>query len=176
MRTVPQTLLLLCSLLCGCADESEPLLVRGSAEISVGDARTGLSFPTDTHLQDERVAPADGRIAGHCTLSRSAGDATRSVDIALVRSGPLADADVVGLRSLSLRAPAASREAVLHVEADLGGSVYRTADAGCTASVVTSADNHAPNVALQAVCNLTSTGGSAATFTAELDFRGCDVL
>src|SRR5690606_10183523 len=61
--------------LLGCADEEKGYLrVQGAAVVVLpDDTETGFDFVDDVRLDDDRIAPRDGRIAGHCTLGPGEG-------------------------------------------------------------------------------------------------------
>lgn len=156
----------------GCADDDpEHLRVRGEALVELGaDTRTGFAFENDVRLDDDRVAPADGRIAGHCTIGVGDEGEHDVVSVGLSRTAP-PEEEGMGMRSITVRmdGPATGR-----LEVSLGGDAY-VEDTGAASCVLTSLYTE-PEEGIAAVageCELT--GVADATATIDLHFAGCTV-
>lgn len=157
----------------GCADDDpDHLRVRGEALVELGDGtRTGFEFADDVRLDDDRVAPRDGRIAGHCTIGLG-GDGEHDVlSVGLSRTVPEGEAGM-GLGAITVRMDDPETG---EVSAELGGQTFSGASgATCTLSRA----YFEPQQGLAGVigeCALTGPTGATATATVDLHFAGCSV-
>jgi len=157
--------------LAGCGEDEDPLTVRGTVDVTLDGTRTGFEFATDTHIDDDRVAPADGRVAGHCTLSKSADGETSVISVGIVR--PTVSAEDTGVRSFVIRVDDPREPARGAVTAELGADTFTATatDAGCTIEV-TYLDVDGGAVGLRSECAITS-GTKTASSVSELELSGC---
>jgi len=106
----------------GCADDDpDHLRVHGEALVELGaDSRTGFAFENTVRLDDDRVAPADGRIAGHCVIGVGDEGERDVLSVGLSRTSP-AEEEGMGMRSITVRMDDLETGSV---EADLGGASF----------------------------------------------------
>jgi hypothetical protein len=159
--------------LTACADDDpEHLRAQGAAVVVLEDGtETGLSLEDYTRLDDDRVSPLDGRLAGHCTIGVSEDGFHDVLSVAISRTSD-ADASDLGLRSIELRLDSATSGTI---EANLGGTRFRAeAGAECTLSrpYIERQDGLA---AVMADCVLKEDDGATATAMVDLQLVGCDV-
>lgn len=159
--------------LTACADEDPGYLrVQGVAVVVLEDGtETGFDFPNDVRLDDDRIAPADGRIAGHCTIGTGGEGEHDVLHVGITRT--VADAESeLGLRGLVIRMddPLSGE-----VQAELGhASLSGSSEAECTLSrpYVERQDGLA---AVVADCMLAGPEGESAQLAVDLQFVGCTV-
>lgn len=159
----------------GCGGEDPGLTVRGTLVGTLAGGDSAFSFPTETRLYDDRVAPTDGVIAGHCTIRRGAAGAPDVIGLGLSRTGAVAPA-FRGLREISVQLddPSGPRGVVT---ATFGASETFAGGPGSTCDLTLDYDADAASAVLTlSACHLVGTGVDAATLNGNLDYSGCDVL
>lgn len=179
MTSRPILLLLLLVLLiasmslAACADDDpEHLRAQGAAVVVLEDGtETGLALEDYTRLDDDRVSPLDGRLAGHCTIGVSEDGFHDVLSVAISRTSD-PDASDLGLRSIDVRLDTPTSGSI---EANLGGTRF-SAEAGAECSLsrpyVERQDGLA---AVMADCILKTDDGATATAMVDLQVAGCDV-
>ena len=176
MSLRPSRLLLLIpsfTLAVACADDDpDHLRAQGAAVLVLEDGtETGLSLEDYTRLDDDRVSPLDGRLAGHCTIGVSDDGFHDVLSVALSRTSD-PDASDLGLRSIELRLDTPTSGSI---EANLGGTRF-SAESGAECSLsrpyVERQDGLA---AVMADCILKTDDGATATAMVDLQLAGCDV-
>ena len=167
-------LLLIASLsLAACADDDpDHLRAQGAAVVVLEDGtETGISLEDYTRLDDDRVSPLDGRLAGHCTIGVGEEGFHDVLHVALTRTSD-PDASDLGLRSIELRLDTATSGTI---EANLGGTRF-SAESGAECSLsrpyIEQQDGLA---AVMADCILKTDDGATATAMVDLQLVGCDV-
>lgn len=161
------------TLAAGCANDDEGYLRAQGAAVAVlpDGTETGFDFPNDVRLDDDRIAPADGRLAGHCTIGRGGEGEHDVLDVAIVRTGEPAEDDL-GIRSLTVHL---DDPATGSLTAELAGATF-SAESGATCSVsrpyVETRDGLA---AVMADCTVADPDGRTAQLIVDLQFVGCDL-
>jgi hypothetical protein len=175
LRRLTLTAALAALALAGCAsDDDDGLLVRGAMSASLGGGTSAFTFPTDTRLYDDRVAPADGAIAGHCTIRVGRAGEPDVVSLGVTRSGAVAAGDR-SLREISVQLddPSIPRGVVT---ATFGASETFAGGPGAGCALTLDYDAEGAYAALTLTgCRLAGTGVDVATLDGELEFAGCDV-
>jgi hypothetical protein len=159
----------------GCGGEDPGLTVRGTLVGSLAGGDSSFSFPTETRLYDDRVAPTDGVIAGHCTIRRGAPGTPDVIGLGVSRTGAVA-AGFRGLREISVQIddPSVPRGVVT---ATFGASETFAGGPSATCGVSLRYDLEASYALLTlTACQLVGTGTDVATLDGELEYAGCDVL
>src|SRR5690606_32263796 len=118
--------------LVGCADDDPGYLrAQGAAVVVFEDGtETGFQLPDDVRLDDDRVAPDDGRLAGHCTIRRGADGEHDVLSVGLSRTA-VGDEAGMGLRTIEIRMddPVSGE-----VHAELGNASF-SAESGATCTL-----------------------------------------
>jgi hypothetical protein len=161
--------------LAGCAsDDAAGLTVRGSLRASLAGGESAFTFPTETRLFDDRVAPGDGAIAGHCTIRVGRAGEPDTVSIGVSRSGAVPAGDR-SLREIAVQIddPSGPRGVVT---ATFGASETFAGGPGaaCAATLDYDAEGEYASLTLTR-CTLAGTGADTATLDGELELAGCDV-
>lgn len=157
----------------GCADDDpDHLRARGEALVELGDGtRTGFQLDGDVRLDDDRVAPRDGRIAGHCTIAPSGEGEHDVLSVGLSRTAP-ADDGGMGLRSITVRMDGPDRG---QVTADLGDQTFTAAvGESCTLAPLY-LEPQERMAAVAGECTLTGASGGTAVASVDLHFAGCSL-
>lgn len=169
LRRLLPTILALSAVACA-DDDPGYLRVRGAAVAVLPDGtETGFDFPNDVRLDDDRIARADGRIAGHCTIGTGGEGEHDVLHVGIRRTG--ADGDL-GLRRLEIRMDDPMRG---EVRAQLGNDSYEGSSEGeCMLSrpYVERQDGLA---AVVADCVVAGGDGRTAQLAVDLQFVGCTV-
>ncbi len=159
--------------LAGCADDDPGhLRAQGAVVVVLEDGtETGFELPDDVRLDDDRVAPEDGRLAGHCTIGRGAEGEHDVLSVGLGRTA-VGDEAGMGLRALEIRMddPVSGE-----VHAEVGTSAF-SAESG--ASCTLSRPYVEPQDGLAAViadCVLTGPDAQTAQVMVDLQLAGCRV-
>jgi hypothetical protein len=159
----------------GCAsDDDAGLTVRGTLRGALAGGESAFNFPTETRLFDDRVAPGDGAIAGHCTIRVGRAGEPDTVSIGVSRSGAVAPGDR-SLREVAVQIddPSGPRGVVT---ATFGASETFAGGpgAGCTVALDYDAEGQYAALTLTR-CTLAGTGTDTASLDGELELAGCDV-
>ncbi len=157
----------------GCSGSDEHLAVRGSATVTAASVRTGFEFATDTRLDADSSAVADGRTVGHCTIHRTS-SGVPTLDVALSRPGanPMGG---LAMRSYKIHVDDTRVPAHGTVTAELGDVTFSASSgADCTIEV-SYLDVQQGIAGVTASCSLAGSDGSTATTTADLEWAGCTV-
>lgn len=158
----------------GCGSDDDGLRVRGGLSGTLAGGTSSFSFPTETRLFDDRVAPMDGAIAGHCTIRLGRAGEPDVVALGVSRTGAVAT-DFRGLREIAVQIddPSGPRGAVT---ATFGASETFAGGPGTSCGVTLDYDVDAHYAALTlSACRLVGTGADTATLDGELEYSGCDV-
>ncbi len=159
-----------------CTEDVDHLAVLGAVTVEASGAETGFNFSTQTRLDDDRVAPEDGRVAGHCTILRGAEGLPDVVSVGISRPGAAAQGNA--MRSFTLRIDDPSAPARARVEATLGDTLFaaETTASTCEAAL-TYIDLQSGLVVITASCLLESTVDTATAqlTVTDLEYAGCDV-
>ncbi len=158
----------------GCAREDDGLTVRGTLRGALAGGESAFGFATETRLYDDRVAPGDGAIAGHCTIRVGRAGEPDVVSIGLSRSGAVPAGDR-GLRAVAVQIddPAGPR-GVASATFGAGETFAGGPGAGCVIALDHDAESRYVAVTFTD-CSLAGTGTDVATLDGELEFAGCDV-
>lgn len=158
----------------GCGGDDDGLTVRGNLAASLAGGDSTFSFPTETRLFDDRVAPTDGATAGHCTIRLGRAGEPDVIALGVSRTGSGAP-DFRGLREVSVQIddPSGPRGVVT---ATFGASETFAGGPGATCAVTIDYDASAHYAALTLTdCRLVGTGVDVATLNGDLEYSGCDV-
>jgi len=165
-------LALLAPTLGACSNGGDHLLVRGSATATTATVNTGFRFDTDTQLDDDTYAPADGRTVGHCTITR--GGVSPVLDVGLSRPGAPSTGGLA-MKSFTLHADDTRVPAHGDVSIQLGDVAYSaTTGADCMVDI-TYIDAQQGMAYLTAACTLAGADGTTAMSSVDLEFAGCTV-
>jgi hypothetical protein len=158
----------------GCVSDDPGLTVRGEVRATLAGGTSRFSFPGPTRLFDDRVAPDDGSIAGHCAIRLGRVGERDTLSFGISRTGPVAPDDR-GLRQLRVQIddPSLPRGAIA---ATFGASETLAGLPGpsCGVTVIHDADGAYATLHLRD-CVLTA-GADTALVEGSLEFEGCEVL
>jgi len=158
----------------GCGDDDDGLTVRGGLTGTLAGGSSSFSFPTETRLFDDRVAPTDGAIAGHCTIRLGRAGEPDVIGLGVSRTGSTAP-DFRGLREVSVQIddPSGPRGVVT---ATFGASETFAGGPSAVCGVALDYDADAGYAALTlSDCTMVGSGTDTATLDGELEYSGCDV-
>lgn len=171
---VPVVFTALALLGAGCGSEDDALTVRGNLVGTLAGGDSSFNFPTQTRLYDDRVAPTDGAIAGHCTIRVGAAGTPDVIGLGISRTGAVAP-DFRGLREFAVQIddPSVPRGAVT---ATFGASETFAGGPGATCGLTLDYDTGAAYAVLTlTACRLVGTGADVPELNGELEYAGCDV-
>jgi hypothetical protein len=154
-----------------CADDDPGhLRAQGAAVVVLEDGtETGFDFADYIRLDDDRVSPLDGRLAGHCAIGVGAEGEHDVLSVAIVRTAPEGEEDQ-GLRAIELRLDSATSGTI---EAKLGSGTF-TAESGATCSLSRPYVEHQDGLAaVMADCTIADSDGNTATAMVDLQLAGC---
>lgn len=157
----------------GCSGSDDYLTVYGSATVTTSTAETGFPFATETRLDEDRAAIADGRVVGHCSIVRTS-SGVPTLDVALSRPG----FDAMGglaMRSYTIHVDDTRVPASGTVTAELGDVTY-SASSGASCTIEVSYLDVQQGIArVTAACSLAGSDGTNASTRADLEWSGCTV-
>lgn len=165
--------------LAGCASDpsDNSLKVAGNATAmeSSSAAGSGFNFATETLLYDDRVAPDNGVIAGHCTIQRGPVGVPDVIDVGITRTSAV-DVTDRGMRSYAVRIDDPGSPLVGSVTTVLGTDTFTSAG-GVDCNIQLLNYDIEERVATVAVsdCTVATSASATATTSASLSFVNCDV-
>jgi len=161
------------SVAAGCSGSDDYLAVYGSATVTTPTANTGFSFATETRLDPDATAVADGRTVGHCTIRRTS-SGVPTLDVALSRPGfdPMGG---LAMRSYQIHVDDTRVPAHGTVTAELGDVTFSASSGAACTIDVSYLDPQQGIARVTATCTLAGSDGSTATTNADLEWSGCTV-
>jgi hypothetical protein len=158
----------------GCGGDDDGLTVRGEVTATLDGGTSRFTFPGPTRLFDDRVAPDDGSIAGHCTIRLGRAGERDTLSFGLSRTGAAAPGDR-GLRQLTVQIddPAVPRGTIA---ATFGASETFAGVPGASCGVTVVHDPDGAYATLELRDCVVATATDTARLDGSLEFDGCTVI